>query len=314
MSGGDRDRRAEVLGLGIAAIAALAWSAMLWQMSANEAKRTMRAEHKAASYAQDTENRILNACRATDRAAFVRCATKEIDTSHENQRAEYDLSAQQDMAEWAKWMLLAGLLTLIVTGIGVWFVRETLRATLKAVQDTSEATDAMVKQNKLTEESQRAWLIINDIKVLTVARKGDGIHVSLSWSVINTGQTPATLASFDVCVFEEARADIDGATIIDRAIKRRDSLMVDGGSIGPGETRHVKRGESIHISDLDATKDFHRFKAVLLVAYQIHPGPEERCSMKIVGIHPRRGSGFDTSDDTLLVREPAHRLLNAAMT
>ena len=55
---------------------------------------------------------------------------------------------------------IVAAMTLIVTAIGVWFVKRTLDATLNAVEDTSKATMAMERQNELSAELARPWVTI----------------------------------------------------------------------------------------------------------------------------------------------------------
>lgn len=126
-----------------------------------------------------------------DATAIVTNAT-ELQTERDQQRADDDLQAQQDMALYALFMVIATVATVLVTAVGVWFVKRTLDATLQAVQDTSEATQAMLDANDIARKhgqmQLRAYLrpAIERHPVWEVGRQPEAV-VSLT----NHGQTPA---------------------------------------------------------------------------------------------------------------------------
>ncbi len=70
------------------------------------------------------------------------------------------LVAQQDLVFWSGVMGVVATISLFVTTIGVWFLRDTLIETRKAVKQTTVANEAMLKQNELTERAQRPWLYV----------------------------------------------------------------------------------------------------------------------------------------------------------
>ncbi|MGH1331286.1 MAG: hypothetical protein ACRBBK_10425 [Paracoccaceae bacterium] len=92
----------------------------------------------------------------------VSCVNNSRDASREDERAEQDLNAQREMAQWAKGMLWATLIigmgTIITTAIGVWFVKRTLDSTNLAVSETSKATAAMIEANQIMRDEQRPIL------------------------------------------------------------------------------------------------------------------------------------------------------------
>lgn len=101
------------------------------------------------------------------------------------------------MADAGFWMMVAAFLTFAVTAIGTFFLAWQVRLTRKAVEDTSEATDAMVEANEIARESSerqaRAYLSWKNIE-LEQHRNIDGVTIesklAINWH--NTGQTPAT--------------------------------------------------------------------------------------------------------------------------
>ena len=100
------------------------------------------------------------------------------------------------MAFYALLMLVATIATVVITGIGVWFVKRTLDATLKAVEDTSEATEAMREANSIARHSSenqlRAWLGWDE-QIFQFAHDDNDIFLGLHLlgHFKNTGATPA---------------------------------------------------------------------------------------------------------------------------
>jgi hypothetical protein len=69
-----------------------------------------------------------------------------------------DLIAQEDMAYWAMMMFFAALATLIVTSVGTFLIWRQVKLTRQAVEDTSEATEAMREANRISDTTARRSL------------------------------------------------------------------------------------------------------------------------------------------------------------
>ncbi|MEO1921609.1 MAG: hypothetical protein ABGW84_06960 [Sphingomonadaceae bacterium] len=115
------------------------------------------------------------------------------ETQIAEQRAEADLEAQQEMAFWAMLMFFATLATVAITAFGVFLVKRTLDETIKAVKETSEATEAMRETNtiaKLSNERQlRAYVNIEEAVLQSHPAVGESLRI---WVKIrNFGSTPA---------------------------------------------------------------------------------------------------------------------------
>jgi len=120
-------------------------------------------------------------------------------TEVKDNREQQDLQAQQDMAFWAMLMVFAAVATVIITAIGVWLVRQTLKATLLAVEDTGKATEAMLESNKIARETGRkqvrAYIGIESITL------DDGEDFNIPRFIIeikNNGVSPANIKNLDV--------------------------------------------------------------------------------------------------------------------
>lgn len=64
----------------------------------------------------------------------------------EEWRKEYDLQAQRDMARWAFWMVIISGVGVVITGAGVWLVRETLVHT--AAQSAAAAAQTEIARKE----------------------------------------------------------------------------------------------------------------------------------------------------------------------
>ncbi|MBX9460354.1 MAG: hypothetical protein KL785_03830 [Brevundimonas sp.] len=152
-----------------------------WHISAYQTRSAYDADRRAQEYAEGASNRVESACIDAESADVVECLAEQVAATREDQRSEYDLSAQNRMAQWAFWTMVAGVLTTGLTAVALWFIRGTLKATREAVEDTSNATNAMlaanviakaaaeaaVTQAEVAKEAQRPWvqLTLTDLKL-----------------------------------------------------------------------------------------------------------------------------------------------------
>ena len=105
-----------------------------------------------------------------------------------------DLIAQEDMAYWAMWMFLAAVATFLVTSIGTFLIWRQVKLTRQAVEDTSEATEAMRGANKIAEDTAkrqlRAYMGIRkyELEPYELGEAGTGRFLI---AMTNFGQSPA---------------------------------------------------------------------------------------------------------------------------
>lgn len=134
--------------------------------------------YSAQSYQDQADRQIAETCSSFTGTAMGECVAEAIRSAREQQRAEEDLDAQQQMAEWAKWMLIATVVMAAVTLFGVVFVWQTLVATQDMARDA----------RKIGEAQSRAYV---DVASLTlILSKGDPQRHEIHVVVRNTGLTP----------------------------------------------------------------------------------------------------------------------------
>ncbi len=90
----------------------------------------------AEAYKNYSYKEISNHCVfSVGSAAQTECIAQAVKGAREQQRAEEDLDAQQEMSEWAKWMLISTIVMAAITLFGVMFVWQTLTATREMASD-----------------------------------------------------------------------------------------------------------------------------------------------------------------------------------
>lgn len=142
-----------------------------------------RADQEHSAYYAERDNaeiqynKCLNSSPDLNRAR--ECIDNSKTTNREAERAEQDLNAQREMAQWAEGMLWAawvvGLSTVFATIIGVRYVYLTLVATQGMARETTRIGEAQVKAY-LGRESCAAW---------------EGVGVEFDGIITNCGNSPA---------------------------------------------------------------------------------------------------------------------------
>lgn len=137
---------------GLIALGAVA-AIFTWHISAYHTRSSYDADRRAQEYAEAASPRIHRACGGAEPAAVVECVAKQVAATREDQRSEYDLSAQERMAKWSLWTMIAAAVTTMLTAIALWFIKGTLDATREAVEDTGKATEAMLAANEIAKRA-----------------------------------------------------------------------------------------------------------------------------------------------------------------
>jgi hypothetical protein len=117
---------------------------------------TKERQHDAArtNYAEKRVNQI-----ETPRAGLPFAAESFVsnpEPKNTDEREKRDLAAQEASATWAFWVVLFAAVQTILTVVGIYFVKRTLDATLRAVEDTGQATEAMREANQISRDAMNA--------------------------------------------------------------------------------------------------------------------------------------------------------------
>jgi hypothetical protein len=176
-------------------------------LSYSSGRESERRNHAPASYSSAAKQDAQRACVGMKPATAFECIYEKIEASQEQARGEQDLSAQQRAASAAMISAFIALLTLGATGLGVWYVKRTLDATLEAVKDTSKATVAMNEANEIAKDTarwgQRPMFVLD--RLHEAGQQGDfGPLYSAAWR--NIGSGPGLITKFS---FSRAYANVN---------------------------------------------------------------------------------------------------------
>lgn len=149
------------------------------------------AQNAASTYSTEA-NQSIDERPVEPVIDFRECAEKIVSATRDAQRAEYDLNAQRNMAEWAFWLLVISALGLAITALGTVFLAWQVNLTREAVKDTGEATEAMREANKIAERNAqrqaRAYIFVKSATIDDPLFPGHGLSLILYLN--NAGQTP----------------------------------------------------------------------------------------------------------------------------
>lgn len=131
-----------------------------------------------------------------------RCFEQQIKTSRETQRAEEDLYAQKQMANWALWMVAIsgaiGVITILITLVAVAYVIKTYEETRKSAAATIAAAKAAEESAAISRDTAqrqlRAYMAVDSpeghfFEFIPNSGSRPYFRVRLRWR--NNGATPA---------------------------------------------------------------------------------------------------------------------------
>ena len=123
-------------------------------------------------YAKNADNQIRETCTSRRTQSYAECVTNVVKRAEEEKRAEANLTAQTNMAQWAKWMFWATVATFSITGAGVVFLYQDIR------------------QNRRIGEAQiRAYLFVGNYDVVRETLPSESLKIVPQ--LANSGQSPA---------------------------------------------------------------------------------------------------------------------------
>lgn len=144
------------------------WSVFIWGYSAQNAYRTHAGEERAAAHERHRQG---SECTPT-RFLLDPCAPGQVAPEGDGQTAEYDLAAQNKMADWAALMVMVSTAGLFVSIFGIYFIRATLLKTAEAVEVSTASANAASDANSIArvngEAQVRAYVTCTKCEVVRV--------------------------------------------------------------------------------------------------------------------------------------------------
>jgi hypothetical protein len=257
MSGRDRDGYFALVVMCLVALLTIGFLSFTGAYSkgyqtANQEYATQNAQYDTAVVEY---RKCLDAATTLDSAR--QCADYAEHSTRESHRAEQDLNAQKEMADWAEGMLWAawilGIATFGATVIGVRYVYLTLIATQDMAKDAKEIGGAQV----------RAWLSVDTF--LTDQRLMDG-ESALRFTLL-ANCTPATAVMF----FAEIAATLEKDELISARIAKFSKSTLGreeyGEALFPGSAATYNHELMLRFADIDAALDAREHKMLMPIVY-----------------------------------------------
>jgi hypothetical protein len=194
--------------------------------------------------------------------------------AREERRADDDLKAQQEMANWTFWMLVVAGLQLGFGIGGIWLVYQTLKATRDAVREAEEATKAANASVAIAADSAdrqlRAYVDVDE----ALLRWNGGKNMEFVLICRNTGQTPAK--SFDIWyVIDIGDANNANDTMDKESLTKNGPWNSLGGGrslsvrISPDNSDILERNDVIkNLESLIYFRGFVRYEDILGTIYE----------------------------------------------
>lgn len=150
-------------------------------------------EHERYYANADARDKAYRECLETSatipEAAY--CVEHTGQATREAERAEQDLSAQREMAQWAEGMLWATLIVgVAATGVSLLGVHY-IKKTLIQADDTNAAAEAANEANRIARAEQRPWLVIEREVNCEFFDHGHGGSFVWNYKFVNKGKMPA---------------------------------------------------------------------------------------------------------------------------
>lgn len=265
MSGSYRGPITSFVRIAFAAIVTACIIGLVWTVSAQQERDRVEAEHATSDYAKSAKEQIDNRCLRLATPRQTDCIFEEIKSSREDQRAEYDLIAQNQAARWTAIAGGAAALGLLVSIIGVALVyitfseqraanklaredadaaeKSTLEA-LKIAKSNAAAAKELVRVSFDTAEKQiRAYITVERITIEGVALNG---KPTVTLCLCNKGQTPAWIDEAELNVRVKPVSFESAATPIFSPVENESSQSI----IGAGGS-HLQQSTSPEKLDAD---------------------------------------------------------------
>jgi hypothetical protein len=173
-------REVITIGLGLAAIVLLAGAIWGWQSLERYKSQHAKQREVIFNFKADSGDKYAEIClkEGVSFLDIAKCVMKSIDANREAQRSQYDLQAQQEMAEWAYALLLLTIASTIIGACGFIGLMVSLSQTRTAIKDSREIGEAQVA----------SYVSIPSASVFFIGATGQPI---VEIHAVNNGQSPA---------------------------------------------------------------------------------------------------------------------------
>lgn len=146
---------------------------------------------RSAVYADHAQEQIELCLSLVDNSDKAECIIKLTNTYNEQERSEANLVVQNKIEAWTFGMLVASMLTVGVTSIGIWYVRKTLIQANETNVAAVSAARAANEANLIMRQEARPWVTIKKEALCEIHDNGFALKISWNYDLINKGKSPA---------------------------------------------------------------------------------------------------------------------------
>ncbi|MBU1376150.1 MAG: hypothetical protein KKB47_02125 [Alphaproteobacteria bacterium] len=168
-------------------------------------------------------------------------------TADDAKREAADLHAQQDMAEWARWMVFLTLAQALVAIVSIGLVLRSLSQSSRAIREATHANQ-IAQSNHVSDV--RPWLEIEDVKVAGWGFTSGGLRFDLEIRLKNVGASPARNIWVDLIVEPETRTYPSAQARSFRERVRTDPIYGER-VVFPGATRQISESVTLFRSKME---------------------------------------------------------------
>ncbi len=182
-------------------VALAIWSAMIWGIAHQQARRINATEYALGNSAEQTRRGIVAGCAHLDiDREYVACVTEQLLNGRLDQRAELELQAQTRIADWTIILATVSILQTLVGAVGLVMIFRTFDKTSVQAHAAQRAVAKASVANALTRSNavwqNRAYVSVERLKIeLHPDPNGKLAAASFTPILINAGATPAKLGS-----------------------------------------------------------------------------------------------------------------------
>jgi hypothetical protein len=149
---------------------------------------TNAAYQKNSGYDREkSADEIAKSCENVEPINFRDCIRKNLETYYQDQAANIDLQAQQEMAFWAFWLFVSSVLGIIISAFGVLLLIRSLSMARSGNKAAFAAVNVAAQANEIAKQQNRPWIV----PICSAEkRKHDGTF-GVSFCAKNSGNSPA---------------------------------------------------------------------------------------------------------------------------
>lgn len=145
------------------------------------------AYQKNAEYDRDkSADEIAEDCQDPD-VVFRDCVRKNLESHYQDQATNKDLQAQQDMAFWAFWLLIASAAGIGISGFGVVLLIRSIGLGRDANIEATKAANAALASNEIMRKEKRPWVVLDREIECEFSDSGHAGQIAWNYNLENKG-------------------------------------------------------------------------------------------------------------------------------